>query len=112
MSAQNSYIGTELELFAEARVWKAYFHRQLRPFVGGDVLEVGAGLGGTTAVLCGGTEISWTCLEPDAALAKLLTANLPQAARSPKALRVVVGTTATIPASERFDTLLYIDVLE
>jgi SAM-dependent methyltransferase len=112
MSGPNSYVGKELELFAEARTWKAYFHRQLRPFIRGDVLEVGAGLGGTTAVLREGNEASWTCLEPDPSLAKLLETNLSPAGQLPTALRIVVGTTATLPADEAFDTLLYVDVLE
>ena len=43
-----SYIGTELELFAEATTWKSYFRRHLAPYVGERVLEVGAGNGSTT----------------------------------------------------------------
>jgi SAM-dependent methyltransferase len=112
MSAPNSYAGSELELFAEARNWKSYFHRQLRAYITGDVLEVGAGLGGTTAVLWDRSAASWTCLEPDPALAKQLESRAPHLPARPATLRVVVGTTATLPAAETFDTLLYIDVLE
>jgi len=112
MSAPNSYIGSELELFAEARNWKAYFRRQLRPYLTGDVLEVGAGLGGTTAILCDRRAASWTCLEPDPALAKQLETRLPHLVEKPATLQVIVGTTTTLPAGEMFDALLYIDVLE
>src|SRR5579872_5298560 len=112
MSGLPSYVGTELELFAQAQNWKAYFQTQLRPFIRGDVLEVGAGLGSTTAVLCLGSESSWTCLEPDAALAQTLAAAVEGLGKARQPPRVVVGTTATLAAGETFDTLLYIDVLE
>ena len=62
------YIGDELELFEIATTWKAYFARHLAPFISGDVAEVGAGLGGTTRLLCTGCETTWTALEPDADL--------------------------------------------
>lgn len=107
------YVGGELELFAAATVWKAYFRRQIEPYLGVDVLEVGAGLGGTTRLLCapGDRPGAWVCLEPDVGLA----GNLEQAiARGelPGRCRVVVGTLDRIPSDSRFDAVLYIDVLE
>ena len=56
-----AYIGTELELFAEARNWKSYLKRHFEPFIRGDVLEVGAGIGSTTAVLANSAARSWLC---------------------------------------------------
>jgi SAM-dependent methyltransferase len=103
------YVGTELELFAEAKNWKAYFTRSIAPWVRGDVLEVGAGIGTNTSELYGPAVRSWLCLEPDASLAaqaETVTAALPHAA-------VVVGT--TVSAAERlgrYDSVLYVDVLE
>jgi hypothetical protein len=47
-----SYAPGELELFKEAVNWKAYFASQLRPFIKRRVIEVGAGIGATTAFLC------------------------------------------------------------
>ncbi len=38
-----NYIGTELEVFAHARNWKEYVRKKIDPYLGGDVLEVGAG---------------------------------------------------------------------
>jgi len=64
------YVGSELEIFAEAIRWKRYFADEMRPFLGSRVLEVGAGIGGTTRVLCRGSEARWLCVEPDAALAE------------------------------------------
>jgi SAM-dependent methyltransferase len=109
--AANSYVGTELDIFRQATRWKAYFARALRPYVVGDVLEVGAGLGGTSRFLCDGRQACWTCLEPDPALLRQLEASL-AAHPLPSPVRALCGTMAALPPGERFDTILYIDVLE
>ncbi len=117
---QCEYVGTELELFAEARNWKRYLRDAIAPFLGGDVLEVGAGIGTTTRALCTGHVFrltaeatgavsSWTCLEPDPALAATLER---ESLALPCSPRVVVGTLADLPETARFDSLLYVDVLE
>jgi SAM-dependent methyltransferase len=105
-----SYV-TELEIFQHATQWKAYSARALRPFIAGDVLEVGAGMGATSRFLCDGHQRSWTCLEPDAGLHHQLDESLrARPLRSPG--RALLGTVASLPAEERFDTILYVDVLE
>ncbi|HEX5099289.1 MAG TPA: class I SAM-dependent methyltransferase [Polyangiaceae bacterium] len=101
------YIGTELELFAAATRWKAYWAKSIVRWVRGDVLEVGAGIGTNTRVLQNPTVRTWHCLEPDAALA----ARAETEVKDLGACRVVVGTTAS-PTLERYDAILYIDVLE
>jgi SAM-dependent methyltransferase len=105
------YVGSELELFSRATVWKSYFRRQIRPFLGALVLEVGAGLGGTTSLLYHGEHESWLCLEPDAELAGMLS-QAQQRGDLPPGCQVEVGTLAQLPPTQRFDTILYIDVLE
>lgn len=105
------YQGSELDLFQHAVNWKAYYASALRPYISGDVLEVGAGLGGTSRFLCSGSEASWTCLEPDTVLSERLR-NALQARPLPVRSRVVRGTLDDLEADARFDTLLYIDVLE
>jgi 2-polyprenyl-3-methyl-5-hydroxy-6-metoxy-1,4-benzoquinol methylase len=106
-----SYQGSELDLFQHAVNWKRYYARRLRPYIAGDVLEVGAGIGATSRFLCHERLTSWTCLEPDAALVARLKAVLE---REPLSVPSTVwqGTLADLPAEERFDTILYIDVLE
>ena len=106
-----SYVGGELEIFQHATCWKAYYARGLRRFILGDVLEVGAGLGATSRFLCDGTQRSWTCLEPDPALHRQLEASL-RATPLPSSGRTLQGTVASLPPDERFDTILYVDVLE
>jgi SAM-dependent methyltransferase len=106
-----SYVGTELEIFQHATRWKAYYARAIRPFIAGDVLEVGAGLGATSRFLCDGRQRSWSCLEPDAGLHRQLQESLSaRPLASPG--RALLGTAASLPADERFDTILYVDVLE
>jgi 2-polyprenyl-3-methyl-5-hydroxy-6-metoxy-1,4-benzoquinol methylase len=106
-----AYQGNELDLFQHAVNWKRYYASKLRPYIDGDVLEVGAGLGATSRFLCDGRQRSWTCLEPDAGLAERLAAAL-QRAPLPTAAQVVHGTLRDLGAASRYDTLLYIDVLE
>jgi len=100
-----AYAGTELELFQHARNWKAYYGGFIRPFLRGEVLEVGAGIGATTESLCDGSQDRWVCLEPDAALARRIR-------QLPPCCEVMTGTTASLPPGPLFDCILYIDVLE
>jgi SAM-dependent methyltransferase len=105
------YIGDELGLFAQAVHWKEYLRRQIRPYLRGKVLEVGAGVGSTTVVLCDGTPTHWVCLEPDPRLA----GQIPQVLAGrhyATALEVQQGTLADLPDDRLFDAILYIDVLE
>lgn len=100
-----------LEVFAEAPNWRKYFSRMLAPFVRGDVLEVGAGLGANTFGLAGLVRQSWTCLEPDAALAAETERALLKGSPALKAT-IIVGTIEDLPQSQRFDAVVYLDVLE
>ena len=99
------YVGAELPLFALAINWKAYWRRQIAPYIKGDVLEVGAGLGVNTTLLSDLEYRSWTCLEPDASL--LSKIQLPSARHS-----AVAGAIGDLTAGRKFDSILYIDVLE
>jgi SAM-dependent methyltransferase len=108
MSAE--YAGNELEFFALARHWKAFFARQLPP-LGGRVLEVGAGIGATTAALCDGSQQEWLCLEPDERQRAIIDEHV-SSGRLPACCRTVGGTLQDLPAVVSFDSILYIDVLE
>lgn len=106
-----TYIGNELELFSQATHWKSYYGKILRPFIQGDVLEVGAGIGETTPYLHNGLVNSWTCLEPDPSLSKRITGKI-DAGALPGSCTVRTGTSLDLPQQPTFDTLLYIDVIE
>jgi SAM-dependent methyltransferase len=105
------YAGEELEQARHATNWKAYFGLRLAKYIRGRVLEVGAGLGGTTVPLRTGSQREWVCLEPDAVLVRELSATL---AANPSSVptRVVIGDIRALDPGERFDCILYIDVLE
>jgi len=105
------YVGTELELFAAATNWKTYFASVLAPFIGGRVLEAGAGIGSNIAYLRGPAVREWTSLEPDPELAQRIT-DRAAAGDLTTTRRVVAGTIACIAEGRQFDTILYLDVLE
>jgi 2-polyprenyl-3-methyl-5-hydroxy-6-metoxy-1,4-benzoquinol methylase len=105
------YVGTELDLFAAVHNWKSYWSDRIRPFVNGDVLEVGAGMGSNTSFLDPGGTGRWVCLEPDSRLIAQLTENLAHS-KSRSEYETLCGTLRSLDASQKFDTIIYIDVLE
>ncbi len=106
-----AYPGTELDLFRHANNWKRYFLSQMRPFIRGRVLEVGAGLGANTERAHSLGE-EWVCLEPDPGMAEGLRRMLESGQWPPDRCTIVEGTMDSVPAEAQFDTILYIDVLE
>lgn len=105
------YIGNELELFSLAKNWKNYWAKQINPYIGESVLEIGAGLGATARVLNSKAYKKWVAIEPDKNLCALnLQLNLN--AKSGKYLDIRNTTSIGIGEHEKFDTILYIDVLE
>ncbi|MEP0313257.1 MAG: class I SAM-dependent methyltransferase [Hyphomonas sp.] len=110
-STKIDYIGDELQLFENAQNWKAYFANRLKPFICGSVAEVGAGLGGTTRTLCSGDEISWAAIEPDPCLCREIKRKVADG-ELPANVKPSLSVLADRPVSEKFDTILYIDVLE
>ncbi|MFC6773530.1 class I SAM-dependent methyltransferase [Methylobacterium gregans] len=108
----DGYVGTELDLFAAARSWKAYWSGAIAPFLRGRVLDVGAGLGATAEVLaCRPGVTHWTCLEPDRRFAAAIGAKVADGTL-PAHVRACHGTLASCGAAEAYDAILYIDVLE
>jgi SAM-dependent methyltransferase len=80
-------------------------------YLQGRVLEVGAGMGATTSLLCSGKQERWLCLEPDPNLAAALQSKI-RNGEVPSCCEARTGTLSDLPAELRFDTLLYLDVLE
>lgn len=106
-----SYIGQELEIFEHARNWKKYWSSEIRPYLSGNVLEVGAGFGANTELLKSPRISSWTCLEPDAALVEKMRSRFENQPHLSDC-RIEIGTTETLSVGNQFDGILYIDVLE
>ena len=74
------------------------------------VLEVGAGLGGTTPFLMNEKILSYTAIEPDPELCARLAAEF--SGKSSLKVSVSDRTVADLPPGDRFDCITYIDVLE
>lgn len=104
------YVGSELDLFAAVKNWKEYWSGQIRPFLRGDIVEVGAGIGSNTQLLDPGGDGRWVCLEPDRELIGQLAKNLREA-KPRRSYETVCGTLQTLEG-QQFDTIIYIDVLE
>lgn len=100
------YIGSELELFASARNWKIYYRSLILPYLQGDVLEVGSGIGSNTDLLINPNVRSWTCLEPDSKLIEESKRRV-----NDVRCRFCNGTIEEIN-DKNFDSIIYIDVLE
>jgi SAM-dependent methyltransferase len=113
-----TYIGDELELFSHAKNWKNYWGSNIKPYLGKRVLEVGAGLGGTTQYLYNAnfdTIETWTCLEPDATLAEAIKQKISDKTIPP--CEVIISTLDSLNQQNNvnnllYDTILYIDVIE
>ncbi len=109
--AEMEYVGSELDLFAGVRNWKEYWSAWVRPYISGDVLEVGAGIGTNTALLDRVPRGRWVCLEPDPQLAARMIQQV-GTIEGTRGYENVCGTLSDLPPSDRFDTIIYIDVLE
>ncbi len=109
MNESFKYPGEELVLFQQATHWKKYFSRQIKPYIKGNVLEVGAGIGSTTLLLNDGSTDQWLMLEPDAQLSAQLKSKI-ETKVLPGNCRLQTGTIDQLPST--FDTIIYIDVLE
>src|SRR5262245_39315892 len=108
---ERCYSGSELEVFAGAVNWKSYFQSQIDRYIGGDVAEVGAGIGSNTALLMNTRVTSWLCIEPDARMARTIQEKC-LSGTLPSACVVRSGVLSETPPDQTFDTILYIDVLE
>jgi len=99
------YAGKELDLFQHVENWKRYWSSKIRPYVTGDVLEVGAGIGANTLLLREGHAGRWACLEPDSSLVRTLRERL-------RGCEILEGTTESLGQDRTFQSILYVDVLE
>jgi SAM-dependent methyltransferase len=99
-----TYEGSELDLFSRAVNWRKYWSELISPYLGTNVLEVGAGLGSVTRLLHQ-PGMNWTAAEPDPELAQQITSHT-------DGLKVHVGTLDDLGTAQTFDSVIYIDVLE
>ena len=111
MEESLDYIGDELTLFYHATNWKNYWGNKIMPYLGKDVLEIGAGIGTNTENLISCNSVdNWVCLEPDPELAKHIEPKI----ASPQKHKLEVNSCFLKDYTKRkdFDSILYIDVIE
>ena len=106
-----TYVGSELETFAHAHRWRAYWKSQISPYIGENVLEIGAGIGSVTRLLCNPDMKRWVAMEPDLSMCQKLR-QMAERGELEKNCVVRVGTIENLNPAELFDSILYIDVLE
>jgi SAM-dependent methyltransferase len=111
LTNKTAYIGEELNLFSLATNWKCYVKAEIKEYLAGDVLEVGAGIGSTTVAMHHGLGNRWICLEPDVANARQLKRSVIERPEF-KGTEVVAGSLDTLAKRPSFDCVLYMDVLE
>ena len=108
-----TYVGSELDTFSLARNWKRYWSLVLAPYVSGTVLEVGAGIGANIPYLINGRVTSLVGLEPDRELARRVERDRNLATSGLcTSIEIRLGGLSDLPVDERYDTIVYIDVLE
>lgn len=108
---ESPYIGSELEIFKHAVNWKKYYGSFIKPYLGKEVLEVGAGIGATTEILLTAEQGRWVCLEPDGLLTEEIVKKIKNGILPP-ICEPRVGDISCLGEDEVFDSVLYIDVLE
>lgn len=111
MSTDYKYPGEELQVFEAATNWKNYFAGHISGYLKGKILEVGAGIGGTTLLLNKGKADNWLLLEPDETMQQILQQKIKDKLL-PSNCKAVKGTLNSLDKNDKFDCIIYIDVLE
>ena len=111
MSEVGSYPGKELVLFETAVKWKRYFISFVRPYIKSTVIEVGAGLGANTSLLNNGSAEVWVMLEPDTKMSSIIEKKINEGLL-PANCKLVTAPLSGLGKKIKYDTILYIDVLE
>jgi SAM-dependent methyltransferase len=108
---ESKYIGNELTIFKEAVNWKKYWYNSINKYISGDVLEVGAGIGiNTNLILQNCQDVkSIVSIEPDKSLANQIMRNLTGETSKVTVLNQYLEDLST---DKKFDTIVYIDVIE
>src|SRR5215210_2862850 len=112
MQEHQKYVGNELEIFSHAKNWKNYWSGKVRPYLGENVLEVGAGIGTNTRNFIDNENIKkWVSIEPDLELSRKIESNLKNE-KGFKKLEIIPSFLTNYQTDTKFDSVMYIDVIE
>jgi hypothetical protein len=110
MAENIEYIGTELELFQHATNWKYYYSSYIKPYLKNTVLEIGAGIAGTTSFMFNDNVEKWYCVEPDQNLGSIIADKISKK-QLPLNCEYVGGVIDDVPVVSS-NAVIYIDVIE
>ncbi len=112
MQKTTEYIGNELEVFSKANNWKSYWGSKINPYLGKNVLEVGAGIGSNTGSIISNDRVEkCICIEPDENLSREIKPRLANKKGIEK-VEVITSFLSDYKTTVKFDSILYIDVIE
>ena len=107
----DSYLGKELDLFSKAKNWKNYWKKEIDPYLGSNILDVGSGIGSNLELLWTNSS-QWVCLEPDNKFLSRIE-NIRNKIKANDSVKIIGGNLDSLKIpKESFDTIIYIDVLE
>ena len=98
------YPGEELDNFDKATIWRKYIYLEIKKFIKGNVLEVGAGIGSFTRN-CMGLAEKLTLSEVDANNYLIIKEKF-------KNKKIRVSNKITEKLNDTFNTIMYLNVLE
>lgn len=111
MTQTNRYAGTELEALRSAVNYYRWIIDEIQSYLHGHGMEIGAGCGTVSRLLCETALQSLCCIEPDERLVAQLQATLPPSTKPVRVLCTTLGEFSP-NTSERFDSIIAINVLE
>lgn len=109
--SNDNYLGKELDLFSNAKNWKNYWKKEIYPYLGFNILDVGSGIGSNLELLWKNSS-EWVCLEPDPKFLSKIN-NVRNKINAKNSVKILNGDLNSLKVpKESFDTIIYIDVLE
>jgi len=105
------YIGSELELFKDAKNWKDYWFSIIDPYIGKRILDVGAGIGATAKMFQKKNIDHYLAIDTDQSnIEAIKDSNISKKING--TFGCICGDISSVDSDQLFDTILYIDVLE
>ena len=98
------YPGEELDNFDKATVWRKYIYFEIKKFISGKVLEVGAGIGSFTN--------NYMSMIEDITLSEVDKNNFEIIKNKFKNHKIDITRKTTNEINTKFDTIMYLNVLE
>ena len=98
------YPGEELDNFDKATVWRKYIYFEIKKFINGKVLEVGAGIGSFTN--------NYMSMIEDITLSEVDKDNFEIIKNKFKNHKIDITRNPTNEIKTKFDTIMYLNVLE